>query len=327
MCYHLLQKRLLFLYTGLGLGLTLVSLLLTSPVEAYSRGGGGQMNVKVFIITMFSREAKPWLDHEQWVLTFKVPGADNEVHCTVDGMCLTITGVDKVNAAASMMAILNDPQFSFQHSFFLTTGTASTAPSRGTLGFAAWANWITDWDQGFHQLPENVAKNPYGYIPPSTTYPDSTAVFHLNESLVKLAYTITTQLSLQDSPAAVANRKRYPGQANLHPYVASCDTMTGDNLWLGKFFSQESVYITDKLTNHAGTNCTYEQEDTAVATVLKRLGHLDHYLNLRVASAFDQPYPSQSEQAFIDARFRADDIAAANLYLVGSTMAHYLMKQ
>ncbi len=57
--------------------------------------------VRVFVINMFAAEAKPWLSHGQWPDTFTSPGADNVVHCTPEGLCLTITGVDKANAAAS----------------------------------------------------------------------------------------------------------------------------------------------------------------------------------------------------------------------------------
>lgn len=214
---------------------------------------------------------------------------------------------------------------SIRKTYFLTAGTASTSPARGTLGLAAWARWVVDWDQGFHLNSTDVPTNPYGYIPPATTYPDSTAVFHLNEKLVNLAYRLTNKLALQDSSAAQAQRQLYPEQSGQTPHVAQCDTLTGDNIWVGSAFSQAAQYITSQLTNQAGENCTYEQEDTAVVTVLKRFGYLDHYLDLRSGSAFDQPPTGQSAIDFINAHFRANDIATANLYLVGSTVAHYLL--
>jgi purine nucleoside permease len=282
--------------------------------------------VKVFIITMFAAEAQHWLENETWPLTFTSPGADNVIHCKREGQCLTITGVDKVNAATSMMAILRDPQFSFRQTYFLTAGTASTSPDRGTLGSTAWARWVVDWDQGFHLLPATVPDIPFGYIAPSTTFPDSTAVFQLNKTLVQLAYRLTAHLKLQDSAAANAERHLYPELARQHPSVVRCDTIAGDNIWVGHKLSQEAQYITGMLTKGEGHNCTYEQEDTAVAGALQRTGHLDHYLSLRAPSAFDQPHPGQSVQEFINAHFRANDIATANLYKVGSTVAHYLLE-
>jgi purine nucleoside permease len=309
------------------LSISFSSLTLLSSAPAHAQGkSGGPLPIKVFIITMFSLEAKPWLDNIQWPLTYTVPGADNVVHCSFEGICLTITGADKVNAATSMTAILSSPDFLFNGTYFLTAGTASTPPNTGTLGFTAWANWVVDWDQGEHLLPATIPGVPYGYIAPNTTYPDSTSVFHLNEHLAQWAYNLTAHLSLQDTTAAMADRRLYPGQANKHPYVARCDTITGDTIWIGKQLSNEAQYITSTLTNHAGTNCTSEAEDTAVATVLQRFGHLDHYLNLRGASAFNQPAPSQTLQEFLTAHFRANDIATANLYLVASTVANHLLQ-
>jgi Purine nucleoside permease len=288
--------------------------------------------VKVLIITMFNVESDAWLSNENFDCSVPKPvGADRDVYCeTTTSICLTIIGVDKVNATASMMALLRDTKeftFDAQSSYFMTTGTASTSPSTGTLGFAAWARWVVDWDQGFHLLPATVPGVPFGYIPPRTSFPDETSVFQLNAGLAQLAAQITSHLSLQDSAAASADRRLYPGQAHQHPYVTLCDTITGDNIWAGKKLSLERQYITSSLTNGAGKNCTYEQEDSGVAAALKRVNadFLNHYLNLRVASAFDQPYPGQTVIDFVNAGFRVNDIAAANLYLVGSTMAHYLV--
>ncbi|GCE07534.1 purine nucleoside permease [Dictyobacter aurantiacus] len=287
--------------------------------------------VKVFIITMFSGEATRWQDHEHFTLVFNVPGADNPVQCNVQRLCLTITGVDKSNAAASMSAILADTRFDFQNTYFITAGTASTPPrstfprqEAGTLGFTAWADWVVDWDQGFHQLPGQIS-DPFGYIPPKTTFPDSTSVYQLNSSLVSLAYHLTANLALKDSPEAIAERNKYPSQVGKKPFVAQCDTDSGDNLWKGLFFSQLAQHIMDLLTDNQGHNCTYNQEDAATATSLKRFGYLNHYLDLRGASAFYTPPPGETLEDFITRSPRTNDLAFDNLYLVGSTVAHYLM--
>ncbi|GCE21754.1 purine nucleoside permease [Dictyobacter kobayashii] len=267
------------------LGLCIATTLSSGLVQAQASAGqhGHIFKVKVFIINMFALEAQQWLAHENLTMVYSVPGADNPVFCNKQGLCQTITGVDKSNAAASMSAILADTQqFDFQNTYFITAGTASASPYRGgTLGFTAWADWIVDWDQGYHLLPTDLPGNPYGYIPPKTTFRDSTAVFQLNQNLVNLAYNLTSHLTLQDSAAAIADRQLYPGQSNLHPFVGQCDTAAGDNIWAGEFFSNLAQHITDLLTNNVAHNCTYEQEDSAVATSLKRFGYLDHYLNLR----------------------------------------------
>lgn len=275
--------------------------------------------VKTLVFTMFDSETQPWLSQESLPFDFSVPNAFSHVRCSVDGLCVTTTGEGKVNAAASAMAILRDPQFSFQHSYFLTAGIAGTSPTAGTLGFAAWARWVVDWDLGNHLDPSAVP-NPYGYIPNTST---GTAVFHLNETLTQLAFNVTSSLTLQDSSSAIAARQLY-GQGSQQPYVAMCDTIAGDDYWSGTQLSNEAQYITSQLTNNQGTYCTTEQEDTAVAAVLQRAGYLNRYLSLRTASNFDQPYSGQSMQSHLnDSSGRS--IALYNQYLVGSTMAHYLL--
>lgn len=321
------------------LSLCLLTTFTSGLVQAQANPGKPDKHVrpftvKVFIITMFAAEAVQWQNNEHFTLVFNVPGADNPVQCNVQGLCLTITGVDKSNAAASMSAILPDKRFNFQNTYFITAGTASTPPlprlpgqEEGTLGFTAWADWIVDWDQGFHQLPGQVS-DPFGYIPPGTNFPDETSVYHLNPNLVSLAFNLTANLTLQDSPAAILERQKYTNtdQPGKKPFVARCDTTAGDNLWKGAFFAGLAQHIMDLLSNNQGHNCTYNQEDTATATSLKRFGHLDHYLDLRSASAFYEPPPGESIQDFINRNFRTNDIAAANLYTVGSTVAHFLMR-
>jgi purine nucleoside permease len=138
----------------------------------------------------------------------------------------------------------------------------------------------------------------------------------------------------------VAKERALYGQADRHSSIANCDTITGDNRWAGEIFSNESQFITTSLTGGAGNNCTYEQEDTAVAGALSRFPELSGnqfdpsrgnyllncYLNLRAPSAFNQPYPGQPLQAFIDAGVRANTMATNNLHLVGFTMVKQLLK-
>lgn len=270
---------------------------------------------------MFSLETAPWLKKEPLPLAFAVRGAYAHVHCNPDGLCVTTTGEGKANAGASVMAIILDPQFSFAHSYFITAGIAGTPPAGGTLGLAAWSRWVVDWDLGHHLLPQTAPRVPYGYL---SGDPVGTNVFHLNEALARLAYRVTAHLALTDSADAVANRAHYPGQAAQRPFVALCDTVTGDDYWSGAALSKEARYITAVWTKGKGRYCTSEQEDTAVAAALQRMGYLDRYLNLRTASDFDQPYPGQTVEDVLKS-FPGFVPAIANEYLVGSTMAHYLI--
>lgn len=277
--------------------------------------------VRVLVLTMFDGETAPWLAKEQLPIRVSVPGAYAPLSCTRGGLCVTTIGVGKSNAAASVTAILDSSQLDVRHSFFLTAGIAGTPPSVGTLGFAAWARWLIDWDLGNHVLPSSAPQVPHGYLPGKDV---GTNVYQLNKTLVDTAYRLTKNLQLHDNQQAVDARNHYSGQSGKQPYVAVCDTVTGDDYWAGHELSQTAQYITDLRTHGQARYCTAQQEDNATATALARHGYLNHYLSLRTASDFDEPFPGQDIPDLL-AHFPGYQVAVENEYLVGSTVAHYLL--
>lgn len=355
---NILWKRQAYwsIYLGFCLLVVLTSGLLLKP--AYARTGvtPAPFHVKLLIITMFPAEIKEWLTHGAWDKVATPPGsipsprpnstdpddrklADGVVFCQKDtlgnftGICVTKTGVFKSNAASSLMADLAYQGLSYQGAYFLTFGTASTSPfSEGTLGFTAWANWVVDRDQQSHLIPKTAPGFKFGYVPP-IIYPDGTAVFQLNRALVQKAYDLTAGLALDDNLKAEQKRALYPGQGSRQPYVANCDTITGDDVPIGTELSEETKYITSLLPSlkqmgSKGNYCTLEQEDTATATVLFRFHYTDQcYLNLRTASTFDQPPPGQTIESFIAEKFRVDALALDNAYKVATTVIPSLLLQ
>jgi purine nucleoside permease len=257
-------------------------------LSSHANGNGSvvglrRLVVRVLVLTMLDDEAAPWLAKESLPILVPVPGAYAALRCARSGLCVATIGVGKSNAAASVMAILHGSQLDLHRSYFLTAGIAGTPPSVGTLGFAAWAHWLIDWDLGHHLLP-SVPQVPHGYLPDN----------------------------------------HYPGQAGKRPYVAACDTVTGDDYWAGHELSQTAQYVTALRTDGQARYCTTQQEDNATATALARNGYLDHYLSLRTASDFDEPSPGQSvtDSLAVTAGYQ---LAIENEYLVGSTVAHYLL--
>ncbi|MFD0856097.1 purine nucleoside permease, partial [Actinomadura adrarensis] len=207
--------------------------------------------------------------------------------------------------------------------YFITAGIAGTSPDTGTLGFAAWARWLVDFDLGHHVLPEEAPEIPHGYLPMDDA---GTNVYRLNEKLVRKAYELTKDLKLTDSEDAIANRAKYPQQVGKKPFVAMCDTVTGDNFWGGKKMSQRAEYIMGLKTQNQGRYCTTQMEDNATATVLARHGYLQRYLSVRTASDFDQPYPGQTVEDVLT-NFPGFVPAVANAYAAASTVADHLLKQ
>jgi purine nucleoside permease len=254
-----------------------------------------------------------------------VPGADGPLHCSAGGLCVTMIGQGKSNAGASVTAILADHRLSLRGAYFMTAGIAGTPPSVGTLGFAAWARYIADWDLGHHLIPRTAPNLPFGYEPLSPTgYAGYAEVFDLNASLARTAYQVTRHVRLADSRQADRARARYPGQAGLKPFVALCDTTASDDYWAGATLPKEARYIMSLDTHGHGQYCTTEQEDSAVAEALSRFGYLGRYLDLRTASNFDQPYPGETVEQLLRT-FPGYTIAAENAYRVGVAMARYLM--
>jgi purine nucleoside permease len=283
---------------------------------------GGPYHVRVLVLTMFSGETQPWLEHQQLPITVHVPGAYGPLHCRTGGLCVTTLAEGKSNAGASVTAILADRWLSFNNAYFLTAGIAGTSPSAGTLGFAAWARYVVDWDLGHHLIPRTAPGLPFGFAPLNPA--DYAEVFHLNTRLAQTAYLVTRQVRLADSAEADQDRAKYPGQAGLKPFVALCDTISGDDYWAGATLSNEARYIVSLETHGQGKYCTTQQEDSAVAAALSRFGYLQHYLDLRTGSNFDQPYPGQTVEQLLQT-FPGYTISTENAYRVGAAMASYLM--
>lgn len=297
-------------------------------VAALSVGCGGAdeakpVKVGVLVITMFDPETEPWLQRESLPITVNLPTAYKPVHCNAEGLCVAQTGQGKTNAASTMMALLDSPQLDFDDAYFLTVGTAGTPPDQGTLGGAAWARWVVDFDLGNHLVPAEAPELPYGYRPVENY---DTAAFQLNESLVETAFRLTEHAPLADSPEAAAERAQFPGQEGRKPAVVTCDTMTGDDWYSGKQLSDTARYIMGVRTEGRGVYCTTQMEDNATAAVLQRHGKLDRYLSLRTVSNFDQPYPGQSVMDHIQQHSAGFRLSLDNGYTLGRLVVDQLLK-
>ncbi|WP_280396396.1 purine-nucleoside phosphorylase [Nocardia brasiliensis] len=297
-------------------------------VAALSVGCGGAdeaktVKVGVLVITMFDPETEPWLQRESLPITVNLPTAYKPVHCNAEGLCVAQTGQGKTNAASTMMALLDSPQLDFDDAYFLTVGTAGTPPDQGTLGGAAWARWVVDFDLGNHLVPAEAPELPYGYRPVENY---DTAAFQLNESLVETAFRLTEHAPLADSPEAAAERAQFPGQEGRKPAVVKCDTMTGDDWYSGKQLSDTARYIMGVRTEGRGVYCTTQMEDNATAAVLQRHGKLDRYLSLRTVSNFDQPYPGQSVMDHIQQHSAGFRLSLDNGYTLGRLVVDHLLK-
>jgi purine nucleoside permease len=327
-----------------------------TPVVAHAQsdnaaGSGAASNraaqgrqVKVMIISMFGPEGKAWLDKLGPWRDIPVAGLSPDypaVHCNAQDVCVMTTGMGHANAAASIMALTFSPRFDLRRTYFMVAGVAGIDPSRGTLGTAAWANYLVDfgiqWEVDGREIPSNwksgylgiFAKNP-GDKPPLEY---GTEVFQLNPQLTSAALALSRNVSLSDDPRAQVTRAKYDyAPANQPPTVVQCDTVTGDTWWSGKAPGERASEWTKILTDGKGVYCTTQQEDNATYEALKRAASvhrvdLKRVAVLRTGADFDRPYDGGSS---VDNLLNTNaqgggDIALENLYRAGNPLVQEIV--
>ena len=309
-----------------------LTLLIVVGVGALSQAHPSRFEVRVLVLTTFGGEEQPWLTHEQWPLTFTVPGGFSPLHCQRSGVCEAQTGTTKSNSGPSTMAILRDPQLQFTHrSVFIVDGISGIRSSVGTLGTVGIANWIVDVDLGTHFVDAGQAP-PNGWLP-FDSYDQ--AALHLNERLAALAYRLSRNIDLTDDAAAQAERAYYgEPQASETPSVKRCDTAGSDGFWVGKDWADKAdMILQERITavdpNYDGFRCSSEFEDPAIASALGRFGLLDRLIVVRTASDLEDQRPGTSPRDLYDLLHSADgfagySIATENGYRVATTVAHYV---
>ena len=310
--------------------------------DSFAQNDGGTSHgrpVKVMIISMFGPEGQVWLDHLGPWQEITVAGLSPDyptVHCNRQDVCVMTTGMGHANAAASIMALTFSPRFDLRHTYFMIAGIAGIDPLQGTVGSAAWANWLVDfgiqWEIDGREIPPGWKT---GYLGINTTDPTQkppldyrTEVFQLNAALSNTAYALSRNVTLTDDAQAQAARAKYSyAPANRPPAVIQCDTLAGDTWWSGTDLGERARQWTKILTDGKGTYCTTQQEDNATFEALTRAAtahrvDLNRVAVLRAGSDFDRPYAGQSsaDNLLNYASQGGFTIAISNLYLAGNPL-------
>lgn len=296
--------------------------------------------VKVMIVTMFAPEAKTWLDRLGPWQAVRVAGLSPDypdVHCNASDVCVMTTGMGHANAAASTMALAFAPQFDLRRAYFLVAGIAGVNPHLGTVGSAAWADWLVDfglqWEIDGDGRPRGW---PTGYLGINTKNPAQkppldyrTEVFRLNPKLADAAFALSRGVALADSAEAKTARARYAyapayAPANRAPTVIRCDSVSDDTWFSGTALGERATGFTRQLTGGQGRYCMTQQEDNATYEALKRAAaaqrvDLDRVAVLRAGSDFDRPYKGESNAANLLGYASQGGFAPAleNLYRAG----------
>ena len=310
---------------------------------------------KVVVVAMFEPgndsgdtpgELQLWVEREKLDKIYPLPAAYHGVRANADGSVVAlVTGVGNTRAAASIMALGLDPRFDFSRSYWLVAGIAGIDPADGTLGCAAWAEWVVNGDLGHEIDPREAPKDwPTGYVPLRKGKPyelprdlsDSSQVFHLDAGLVAWAYALTKDIALPDTEGMAKRRAEFAGFPNAQraPFVLRGDTLSAETFWHGALLNRWANDWVKYHTDGRGNYVTTAMEDTGTLqalTWLARAGRVDVHrtLVLRTASNFDGPPPGQTAaQSLFGEKLTAYSAYVPSLesaHRVGSAVVHELV--
>jgi purine nucleoside permease len=270
--------------------------------------------VKVVVVAMFERgadtgdapgEFQYWVERNHLDRVIPFPQGYHDLRVNKDGVLAVLTGVGTAKSTAAIMALGLDPRFDLSKAYWLVAGIAGINPAQGSLGSAAWAEWVVDGDLAREIDAREIPKDwKTGYLPLRGSVPyemprDSSEgeVYHLEPGLVDWAYQLTKNVALPDSPEMKAARDPYAEpNARRPPFVMKGDTLSSGTFWHGALLNQWAIDWVKYETGGEGTFTTTAMEDTGTLQSLTLLGKaqrvdLNRVLVLRTASNYDCPQP------------------------------------
>jgi purine nucleoside permease len=309
--------------------------------------------IKVVVVTMFERGADTgdepgefqfWVERSKLDRVISFPQGYHDLRMNQDGVLGTVTGVGTAKAAASIMALGLDTRFDLRKAYWLVAGIAGIDPADGSLGSAAWAEWIVDGDLA-HEIDarEIPAGWKTGYVPLRRSVPyeqprqsGDGEVYHLNAALVDWAFNLTRNVRLADNDAMRNERNQFDiPNARRPPFVLKGDEISSSTFWHGRLLNQWANDWVQYHTDGKGNYVTTAMEDTGTLqslTFLAKAGRVDlsRVLVLRTASDFDQQRPGMTAAESLDqtkiGRYTAYLPALEAAWRVGNTVVTTLVE-
>lgn len=244
-----------------------------------------------------------------------------------------VVGAGSINSSASIMALGLDPRFDFSHAYWILAGIAGIDPNHGSVGSAAWAEWVVDRDLLYEiDAREIPAGWPTGLVPLSRSRPYqdppppagifSPNVYHLNPGLVNWAYQLTANTPLQDTADLKAIRARYPGQpeALKPPHVLKGDEISANDWWVGALMAKAAEDWMSYWTGGKGTSVTTAMEDCGIIHSLQMLAQThrvdaDRVLILRTASDYSAPAVGETAAELLASEASADTATKLSAFM------------
>jgi purine nucleoside permease len=292
----------------------LLSALLLLAMGSCAFAQAKPIEVKVVVINMFEvgadtgdvpGEYQYWVEREHLNTVLPFPQGYHDLRMNKDGVLGVLTGVGTARAAATIMALGNDPRFDLTHAYFLVAGIAGIDPQMGSLGSAVWSDYIVDGDLAHELDAREIPKDwATGFVPLGKSTPfeqprtarfgDDGNVYHLNTALVNWAFDLTKDTELPDTPAIKERRMQFEGDtAHRPPFVLRGDNLSASTFWHGKLMNQWARDWVKYMTDGKGTYAICGMEDTGTLQSLTWLARahkvdINRVLVLRTASNFDQ---------------------------------------
>ncbi len=334
----------------------LTAIGLFALLAPHARAADAPYPVRVVIVTTYENgndtadapgELQYWAERERLTERLEFPGGVHPILSNADHTVIAVlTGMSKINAATSLMALGADSRFDLKDAYWLVAGCAGIDPAVGSVGSAVWVRSVLN-DIAQSVDPRDLRAGtrwPYGIFPAGSSAPnrltpadaahgpeaDYPIVFDLNPGLTRWAYALTRTVALpQDAVAYSARWSQFAG-AMQPPQVLIGDNLTSDMYWHGARMNQYARDWVALYTGGKGRFAVSEMEDAALAGALNRLDHagkarFSRLLILRTASNFTMPPPGGDVVASLTEDYPGKGSPAfESAWRVGSMVLHQL---
>ncbi len=267
--------------------MSLLLFLILSLAPAIEAGG---IPLKVVILTTYtvediarvplkySLEIKHWYDKNfSDAEYYRVKGTSSYIYIK-DGLAFITIARGKKGAVSSLSALLKDQRFDFSKAYFVVTGEASVPPQTASTGSVCIAEWVLD-----HEYRTFAVKKGKKKVPAVK----SGSLFRLNENLIKWSLLLNRDTKLADNAKAAKYRKLYPLKtAREEPFIYQATSVTVSPKRSGSDISKHAERLCRE--HRAGRYGILQEEDNAIAYVLKQSRYLERLLIIRSGTDFDQ---------------------------------------
>lgn len=296
-----------------------------------------KISVKVVIVAMFDSGAATSAgagEFNRWVsrtpldekLEFKVTGQELRIN-REKGVLGVVTGIGTIKATSTIMALGLDERFDLGKAYWLIAGISGIDPADGSIGSAAWAEWIVDGDLAHHIDAREMPKDwTTGYFPLRRDKPyeaptppaEQGYVFQLNPNLTEWAYQLTKDVKLEDTENMQKHRAHYTDHplAQRPPFVLKGDHMAAMTYWHGEKMNEWANGWVSYWTEGKGNFVTSAMEDSGSFYALKMLenvGKVDtqRVMVLRTASNYAMQSPGTTAEESLNGIKLSPEIASA----------------